>query len=89
MSLLLSPLKELLSSSFPGKFMLDTDWDISRVPRFGGQGERGHSSTVSPLDLLYTRTRYAKGYLSPSGKLIASGGVIVQVYDPLFPTDEL
>jgi len=24
---------------------------------------RGHSSTVSPLDLLYTRTRYTKGYI--------------------------
>ena len=65
MSLLLSPLKELLSSFFPEEFILDDDWDISRVPLFGGQGERDHCSTVSPLDLLYTRTRYAKGYISP------------------------
>ena len=65
-SLLLSPLKKRLSSSY-----LQDSQSLSRIGIstslrlfFESKGRDVISSTFSPLDLLNTRTRYAKGFIS-------------------------
>ena len=62
MYLLLSLLHERLSS---GCSILDMYEDIRHIVAFFWEQERNViPSTFSPLDLLSTRTKYAKGYIS-------------------------
>src|SRR5437763_14061829 len=52
----------MVDCSLVGIIYVSTPFTLERTTVFS-LSRRGHSSTVSPLDLLYTRTRYAKGYI--------------------------